>query len=210
MEQRDFGDLGPSLGDALARAGRAGRLPAPVLPAAARIRATVLGAAEYTVQLSGITSFVGSPERTLPRRNLPVANPQYNLGETVVAADVGAEIGRHVGRFGLAPADDVVLALHWTGPPEYHRVRALAEAVAAGLSDRIRAGAGIYLVLDGDIARTLGMILSEELGVGNDLVVLDGVVLRDFDYVDLGRVRQPSGTVPVTIKSLVFSEADGH
>ena len=208
VEQRDFGDLGPSLGEALARAARAGRLPAPVLPAAARIRATVLGASEYTVQLSGITSFVGSPERTLPRRNLPVANPQYDLGDTVVAADVGAEIRRHVGRFGLAPTDDVALALHWEGPPEYRRVRALAEAVATGLSDRIRAGATVYLVLDGDIARTLGLILSEELGVSNDLVVLDGVVLRDFDYVDLGRVRQPSGTVPVTIKSLVFSGAD--
>ena len=58
-----------------------------------------------------------------------------------------AQIGRHVGRFGLAPADDIVLALRWTGPPEYHRVRALAEAVAAGLSDRIQADAAIYLVL---------------------------------------------------------------
>ncbi len=210
LEQRDFGDLGPSLGEALARAGRAGRLPAPVLPAAARIRATVLGASEYTVQLSGITSFVGSAERTLPRRNLPVANPQYDLGETVAAAEVGEEIRRHVGRFGLAPTADLALALHWDGPPEYRRVRALAEAVAAGLSNRISAGATVYLVLDGDIARTLGLILSEELGVSNDLVVLDGIVLRDFDYVDLGRVRQPSGTVPVTIKSLVFSAADGR
>jgi ethanolamine utilization protein EutA len=209
-EQRDFGDLGPSLGEALARAGPAGRLPAPVLPAAARIRATVLGASEYTVQLSGITSFIGSPERTLPRRNLPVANPRYDLGETVSVADVGAEIRRHVGRFGIALADDVAVALHWDGPPEYHRVRALAEAVAAGLSDRISGGATLYLMLDGDIARTLGLILREELGLGNDLVVLDGVVLRDFDYVDLGRVRQPSGTVPVTIKSLVFSAADGR
>ena len=208
-EQRDFGDLGPSLGDALTRAGRAGRLPAPVLPAAARIRATVLGASEYTVQLSGITSFIGSPERALPRRNLPVANLQYELGETIVAAEVGEEIRRHVGRFGLAPTDDLALALHWGGPPEYHRVRALAEAVATGLSDRLLAGAAVYLVLDGDIARTLGLILSEELGVSNDLVVLDGVVLRDFDYVDLGRVRQPSGTVPVTIKSLVFGGAYG-
>ena len=33
-----------------------------------------------------------------------------------------------------------------------------------------------------------------------------GVTLRDFDYVDLGQVRQPSGTVPVTIKSLVFGQ----
>jgi ethanolamine utilization protein EutA len=35
--------------------------------------------------------------------------------------------------------------------------------------------------------------------------VLDGIALWDFDYVDLGRVRMPSHTVPVTIKSLVFS-----
>ncbi len=205
VEQRDFGDLGPPLGEALRRAAHAGRLPAPVIPAAARIRATVLGASQYTVQLSGITSFVGRPERTLPRRNLPVASPRYNLGETVVAAEIAEEIRRHVKRFGLVPADDIALALHWDGPPEYRRVRALAEAVTTGLSDRIGAGATVYLVLDGDIARTLGLILSEELGVGSDLVVLDGVVLRDFDYVDLGRVRQPSGTVPVTIKSLVFS-----
>jgi ethanolamine utilization protein EutA len=209
VERRDFGDLGPSLGAAVARADHADRLPAPVLPAAARIRATVLGASQYTVQLSGITSFVGSPERTLPRRNLPVANPRYDLGETVAVAEVGAEIRRHVGRFGFAPSDDVALALHWDGPPDYSRVRALAEAVATGLNDRIGAGATVYLVLDGDIARTLGLILSEELGVRNDLVVLDGLVLRDFDYVDLGRVRQPSGTVPVTIKSLVFSGANG-
>jgi ethanolamine utilization protein EutA len=204
VQQRDFGDLGPSLGEALARAGRQRRLPAPVLPADARIRATVLGAAEYTVQLSGITSFIGSGERTLPRRNLPVASPQYDLGETAVAAEVGEQIRRHVARFDLASEDDLVLALHWDGPPEYHRLRALAEAVATGLSDRISAGATVYLVLDGDIARTIGLILTEELGVSNDLVVLDGVALRDFDYIDLGRVRQPSGTVPVTIKSLVF------
>jgi len=31
-------------------------------------------------------------------------------------------------------------------------------------------------------------------------------VLMDFDYIDLGRVRVPSYTVPVTIKSLVFSD----
>ena len=32
------------------------------------------------------------------------------------------------------------------------------------------------------------------------------MVLWDFDYIDLGRIRWPSNTVPVTIKSLVFSE----
>jgi ethanolamine utilization protein EutA len=36
--------------------------------------------------------------------------------------------------------------------------------------------------------------------------VIDGVTLRDFDYIDLGRIRMPSYTVPVTIKSLVFKD----
>jgi ethanolamine utilization protein EutA len=31
-------------------------------------------------------------------------------------------------------------------------------------------------------------------------------MLMDFDYIDLGKVRIPSYTVPVTIKSLVFNE----
>ena len=39
----------------------------------------------------------------------------------------------------------------------------------------------------------------------SDLLVIDGVRLGDFDYVDLGAVRWPSNTVPVTIKSLIFS-----
>ncbi|HTU72397.1 MAG TPA: ethanolamine ammonia-lyase reactivating factor EutA [Trebonia sp.] len=209
-ETRTFGDLGPYLGAALA----AGPLPAPVLAADARIRATVLGASEYTVQLSGITSYLSSPDKTLPRRNLPVARPHYELPDVVDPAAIGAEIGLHVARFSVGgPGEgedagvpgDLVVALHWEGPPDYSRVRALAEAVAGGLADRIAAGAPLYLMLDGDIARTLGLLLKEELAITNDLVVIDGIVLRDLDYVDLGRVRQPSGTVPVTIKSLVFS-----
>jgi ethanolamine utilization protein EutA len=61
-------------------------------------------------------------------------------------------------------------------------------------------------MLDGDVAQTLGAILHEEQGVETDILVIDGVMLMDFDYIDLGRIRLPSNTVPVTIKSLVFSE----
>jgi ethanolamine utilization protein EutA len=61
-------------------------------------------------------------------------------------------------------------------------------------------------MLDGDIAQTLGAVLREELLVESEILAIDGVMLRDFDYIDLGRIRMPSYTVPVTIKSLVFSE----
>jgi ethanolamine utilization protein EutA len=64
----------------------------------------------------------------------------------------------------------------------------------------------IFVILDGDVAQTLGAILKEDWHIGSELLVLDGIALRDFDYIDLGRIRMPSHTVPVTIKSLVFSQ----
>ena len=56
------------------------------------------------------------------------------------------------------------------------------------------------------MAQTLGGILKEDWAIASEVLVIDGIALRDFDYIDLGRIRMPSRTVPVTIKSLVFSQ----
>src|SRR6185295_3504545 len=54
-ETRDFGDLGKLLGTAIAQRLARGALPWPLLPAGECIRATAVGASEYSVQLSGNT-----------------------------------------------------------------------------------------------------------------------------------------------------------
>ena len=204
-ENRDFGDLGMRLGTALAARIAAGALPAPVLPASERIRATVLGASEYTVQLSGITSFIPSPDTTLPRRNLQVARPDWVPSDELDPQALASAIERHLTAFGLLDTTaDIAVALYWTGVPSYRRLRGFAEGIVRGLARRVNGGMPIYLMIDADIALTLGTILRDELLVTNDLLILDAISLRDFDFVDLGRVRHPSNTVPVTIKSLVF------
>ncbi|WP_307795041.1 ethanolamine ammonia-lyase reactivating factor EutA [Actinacidiphila acididurans] len=205
-EPRDFGDLGRALGRALRRRLDAGALPFPLLPAGECIRATALGASEYSVQLSGNTGCVTAPDRLLPRRNLQVVRPDYALGDRIDADALAAAIRRRLTDLDAdtSPAD-VVLALHWQGLPRYDRLVAFARAVRDGLATRTAFGHALYVVLDGDVAMTLGRLLREELGVTVDLFVADGLTLRDFDYVDLGRLRHPSNTVPVTIKSLVFA-----
>jgi ethanolamine utilization protein EutA len=47
-------------------------------------------------------------------------------------------------------------------------------------------------------------VLREECGVTNDILALDGVALRAFDRVDIGRLRLPSGMIPLTVKTLLF------
>ncbi len=206
-ETRRFGDLGEPLGRALRQRLAGGALPYPLLPAGECIRATALGASEYSVQLSGNTGCVSDPDALLPRRNLQVVRPDYELGETIDADAVADAVRRHLVALDAAGGDaDVALAMTWSGPPSYERILPFAHGLRDGLTERTAKGLPLYVMLDGDVAMTLGRLLREELGVTNAMLVIDGLSLRDFDYIDIGRVRFPSNTVPVTIKSLVFSQ----
>ena len=206
-EHRDFGDVGPLLGRAIRARIAQGALPWPVLPAGECIRATALGASEYSVQLSGNTSYISSPGTLLPRRNLQVLQPSFGSAKTIDPEELADAIRRHIAAFDLTDhRQEIALALRWTGNPTYERLAAFAEGIKRGLGERAAKGRAVFIMLDGDVAQSLGHILRDELGVEAELLVIDGVVLWDFDYIDLGRIRMPSYTVPVTIKSLVFSE----
>ncbi|HET9650742.1 MAG TPA: ethanolamine ammonia-lyase reactivating factor EutA, partial [Usitatibacter sp.] len=206
-EERDFGDLGRRLGHAVRRRLDAGRLPYPLLPAGECIRATAIGASEYSVQLSGNTVYVSNPGELLPRKNLQVLQPDIELGPTIEAARVAQAIRRHFEAFDLEEGEaEVALAFRWQGPPAFSRLSALAQGIVEALPMTLMNAKPMFLVLDGDVAHSLGALLKEEWGIASEVLVIDGVSLWDFDYVDLGRIRMPSHTVPVTIKSLVFSE----
>jgi ethanolamine utilization protein EutA len=42
------------------------------------------------------------------------------------------------------------------------------------------------------------------MGVDNAIVSVDGLELKEFDYIDIGAMLPMSGAVPVVIKSLIF------
>jgi ethanolamine utilization protein EutA len=205
-EQRDFGDLGRLLGQRLRARIDAGGLPWPLLPAGECIRATALGASSYGMQLSGTTIYVSDPGVLLPRSNLQVLQPDFASGSAQIEpAELAAAIRKHFIAFDLVEGEaDVVLALRWQGESSFERLSAFARGIVAALPSTLAQGRPLYVILDGDIAQTLGALLKEEMQLASPVLVIDGVTLWDFDYVDLGRIRLPSNTVPVTIKSLAF------
>lgn len=209
-EHRDFGDLGRRLGEALRHRVDNKILPWHLLEDSQGIRATALGASEYTTQLSGNTCFLTDAEDLVPRRNLQVIKPDLILGEEVDSAGIARSIAGHLESYESETlGEDVVMALTWQGPPRYQRLLAFARGITDGLADRIRQGKALYLVLDDDVAMTLGQILRNDLSIANPILVIDGIRLAEFDYIDIGRVRQPSATLPVTIKSLIFNDTLG-
>jgi ethanolamine utilization protein EutA len=166
-----------------------------------------LGASEYSVQLSGNTSYISNPGLLLPRRNLQVIQPPFEFEDEIDAEALGKAIISHRKAFEVEDSNiDIALAFHWKGMPAFDRIFATAKGIAIGMADHVDAKKPLYIMLDGDIAQTLGAVLREDCDVTSEILVIDGVMLMDFDYIDLGKVRIPSYTVPVTIKSLVFSE----
>jgi ethanolamine utilization protein EutA len=62
----------------------------------------------------------------------------------------------------------------------------------------------LLLMIDGDVGKSFGHLLHDELGVSGPIVSIDGVQLQELDFVDVGEFVDPPGVVPVVIKSLLF------
>jgi ethanolamine utilization protein EutA len=203
-ESRLFGDIAKPLADNIARAFSDARISVPMQDPGQGIRATVIGASQFTVQASGRTIHI-SEGIVLPVHNIPVLSPSLPMDELLSADSVAKEVGAVLARSHLLEGQPIALALKWRGDPDYSRLRGLAEGIVRALDAASSPEAMLILVIDGDIGRTLGSIIERELHVTRKLISIDGIQLRAFDYVDIGELLQPSNAVPVVIKSLLFS-----
>jgi len=190
-EPRDFGDLGPRLADSLRH--RAVELGMELLEAREAIRATCIGASQYTVQLSGDTIFL-SDHDILPLRSLPVLSLRRVAHS---APEIAGAVRRGLARLDLDGASDrdgrFALALQWCHGADYAALRELCAGIMAALPE-----------VNADVAGLVGALMQREFGVGGAIVCIDQVSLREFDYIDIGRPLPDQGVVPVVVKSLIF------
>jgi ethanolamine utilization protein EutA len=212
-ETANHGDLGRDLAEGVTKALADKRISYPVFDPGQGIRATVVGASQFTVQVSGNTIHVTSPQ-SLPVRNVPVIRLNTRLDGPIDPAVVEDGIARALTRFDIDESEtSVALAFKWEGEPSHARLHALAEGIARGLPNTVKNGHPLVLVMEGDVAKILGRLLRTELEVTGDIISLDGVQLREFDFIDIGELVQPADVAPLIIKSLLFTSgrgASGH
>jgi ethanolamine utilization protein EutA len=165
----------------------------------------VIGASQYTVQVSGGTIFV-EPQGVLPLRNVPVIAPELPLDEEPIDTErIAAAVRAALRRLDLEAAErPAALCYRWRESASFARLDAFCRGVAAGLSPLLARGLPLVLVGEGDIGGLIGIHCVEHLRLPNPVVSIDGVALKEFDFVDIGALIPASGAVPVVIKSLVF------
>lgn len=206
-EKANFGDLGEILASQIVQQVPRPELDIPVHRPAQGIRATVIGASQYTVQVSGSTIFISHPD-LLPLRNIQVLTPKIE-GPNLTEESIQTAIQDSLRRFDTVEGErPIALALHWPWGPSYRGLKTLAQGILAALKNTLQKKMPIILVFDTDIGKLTGNILSQELSPGAHVVSIDGIYLQDFDYVDIGEELPVAGVVPVVIKSLIFRETD--
>src|SRR5262249_8180349 len=103
-ESRRFGDLGSDLAEELRHALAHRRDLPPVWAPGQGIRATVIGAAQFSVQISGNTILIADPDK-LPLQNLPVLACNFALGDDVDAAAIADVVRAALSRADFAEGD---------------------------------------------------------------------------------------------------------
>jgi ethanolamine utilization protein EutA len=165
------------------------------------IRATVLGASQQRMQVSGNTVFI-SDERLLPIRNAPVSLvtvPAEDFDQDMITRLVKDSVSKALfnGDHGLR-----VLGIDWLGSLTYSRADAFCQGVIEGLRGL---NTPVTLLFKQDIAGLIGIHFVEELGYQKPVICLDGLDQVDFDFVDIGEVINQTGLVPVVAKSILFN-----
>jgi ethanolamine utilization protein EutA len=195
-EVESFGDFGPALGRHIRRCVDRAGLAELVTRAEHGIRATVIGASQFSVQASGQTCYISADE-LLPVRSLPVAPVEFSP-ETDPEQVIRQSLR---GRDRSDLSDPVALAVSFQGLRDYPALRRYAAALVS-----VAAGSALYLVLRDDLAQSLGRLMVAELRHVGPVVVVDGITVGDLDYLDIGRPMGATRSIPVTIKSLAFPQ----
>ena len=199
-ESTEYGDIAMPLASAIRE--RLRNLPFPVLDPGNGIRATVIGASQFTVQASGKTIFVSNPD-ILPLRNVPVVH--VRLPGTLDPNAISAAIKRGLLRADLKADALFAIAFEWARDPDYHDLVRLCRGIAASVADAAACRQPLVVLVDGDVGKTIGHLLRDELGMQRELISIDGVTLNELDFVDVGELMTPPGVIPLVIKSLLFS-----
>ncbi len=202
-ENDDFGDIARPLANELAAA-LSCDCSLPVIDPGQGIRATVIGASQFTVQVSGKTIYLPDPY-VLPVHNVPVVRIAADWLAALERDRIVAAIRSGIEEVDLDHTGRLAIAISWHGDPEHARLKAMGGAIVAALSpwqDRIKL---LLVMIDGDIGKSFGRLLHRELAWPGKVVSIDGMELQGFDFVDLGELVAPPGVVPVVIKSLMFA-----
>lgn len=197
-----YNDLGNLLGSKIRTLVSQRGLEVVELPE--KIRATVIGASSFTLQVSGYTTYT-STNIQLPMKNIPVIKPIINkrkLSSEIVSSQVKNALNRLDIQEGDQP---IALVFHDPVRTNYNQLKDFVKGITHAIPNTIKKKTPLILIFDTDIANSVGQVMIRETGMEN-ILSIDEIELKEGDFIDIGEPLNDESIYPIVIKSLIFSK----
>lgn len=163
------------------------------------IRATVIGAGNFSFEISGSTiSHFGCK---LPIRNIPCI--KINVKNCDDIKNCTDNLSAKIRKSNLNK--NVAIAFEGYNTITFDDMMNLSQKIANECIDLIKRNLPIIVLIDKDIGKAMGICLRKALPKDYPLLAIDCVSADDGDYLDIGESVGNGKAVPVAIKKLVFS-----
>ena len=198
-----YGDIGPLLGHCI-RANPAFR-QVNLLTPQETIRATVVGAGANTMEISGSTIAI-SDASVLPIKNIPIlklTDDDESGGYQYFSSRLAEKTAWF--RDDAGSCQPLAVAFRGIFNPSFEEVKFICDKLVAGLSDYLQTNDLVVLILDRDMAKSLGHALMNALP-NKKIISLDTIKVENGDYIDIGSPLANGRVVPVVVKTLIFGQ----
>jgi ethanolamine utilization protein EutA len=163
------------------------------------LRATVIGAGNYSFEVSGSTvSIFNCP---LPIKNIPCV--KVSLENEKEISGLFDEIKTNERYFSQTGVQAVAFD-GWRGM-NAQNLEDIAREIKKSFADIIRLHKPLIVLIREDTAKALGVYLRSILENDYPILCIDGIEIRESSYIDIGTYFGHSTAVSVCIKQLIFA-----
>lgn len=200
-----YGDMGILLAQAILSHPAFQRIQ--VHEAMETLNATVVGAGNYSMEVSGST--ITYQNQRLPRKNLPVYAVKWQRGEDL--ADMKQQLRlmrQRIAESETLHGEDSDYVVTFVGPkcPDFTQIETMAECLQEAFAQEIQRDQMPMIVVEHDMGKALGQAIRRRIGKEKSLICIDGVCCKEGDFVDVGVPLVDGQVIPVVVKTLIFEK----
>lgn len=197
----EYGDVGVMLADSIKHNEEFKKTH--LCDAKETMRATVIGAGNYSMNISGST--IEYTTKCFPMKNVPVVRLRLEDENDIDKLD--KELHKSMALYHEEKSDDRQIAISMKGLkcPSFLQIQHIAEKIMNQYKKETAEGRPLILVMEEDIGKALGKALEHIIKGRRSIVCVDGISCDSGDFIDLGEPVSSGSVIPVVVKTLIFN-----